>query len=143
MLNDFRLTNPVNDCADLLDVSSDELTMSLDVADSVKSNGHRNGTGHPGSDMKAWLSAAVGNQDTSCLDGFHGTKGVVETLVAGIVQGVVSVVADVLRMVRNILAGCMLLGHHLRGLEYRMELMQLLALSGVSESDARDDKDVS
>ena len=38
---------------------------------------------------------------------------------------------------------CMLLGHHLRGLEYRMELMQLLALSGVSESDARDDKDVS
>ncbi|XXG56989.1 hypothetical protein AAC387_Pa03g4268 [Persea americana] len=105
MLNDFRLTNPVNDCADLLDVSSDELTMSLDVADSVKSNGHRNGTGHPGSDMKAWLSAAVGNQDTSCLDGFHGTKGVVETLVAGIVQGVVSVVADVLRMVRNILAG--------------------------------------
>ncbi|KAJ8621251.1 hypothetical protein MRB53_029780 [Persea americana] len=104
LLNDLRLTNAVNDCADLLDVSSDELTMSLDVAESVKSNGHRNGTGHPGSDMKAWLSAALGNQDT-CLDGFDGTNGIVKTLVAGSVQGVVSVVADVLRMVRNIPSG--------------------------------------
>lgn len=33
---------------------------------------------------------------------------------------------------------CMLLGHYLRGLEYRVELMQLLTLSKVSNSDARD-----
>lgn len=35
---------------------------------------------------------------------------------------------------------CMLLGNHLRGLEYRVELMQLLALPAVSESDAQDDE---
>ncbi|KAJ8638393.1 hypothetical protein MRB53_012660 [Persea americana] len=55
-------------------------------------------------------------------------------------QPLISVKRDYLA---RLLFWCMLLGHHLRGLEYRMELMQLLALSGVSESDARDDKDVS
>lgn len=33
---------------------------------------------------------------------------------------------------------CMLLGHYLRGLEYRVELMQLLTLSKVSNSEAQE-----
>lgn len=104
MFNDFRLTNAVNDCADLLDSSSDELSMSLDVTESVKSNFQLSVTGDPGFDMKAWLSAALGNQDT-CLEGLDGTNGVVKNVVAGSVQGVTSLVADVLKMVRQIPPG--------------------------------------
>ncbi|KAK3012336.1 hypothetical protein RJ639_011637 [Escallonia herrerae] len=36
----------------------------------------------------------------------------------------------------RLLFWCMLLGHHLRGLEYRSELMELLALTGDVENDA-------
>ncbi|XXG63879.1 hypothetical protein AAC387_Pa05g1972 [Persea americana] len=50
-------------------------------------------------------------------------------------QPLISVTRDYLA---RLLFWCMLLGHYLRGLEYRVELMQLLTLSKVSNSDARD-----
>lgn len=50
-------------------------------------------------------------------------------------QPLVSVTRDYLA---RLLFWCMLLGHYLRGLEYRAELMQLLALPGATESDAQD-----
>lgn len=40
----------------------------------------------------------------------------------------------------RLLFWCMLLGHHLRGLEYRMELVDLLSLTGNDESDTSDGK---
>lgn len=42
----------------------------------------------------------------------------------------------------RLLFWCMLLGHYLRGLEYRMELMELLSLSNHSEIDARSGEEV-
>ncbi|TXG64177.1 hypothetical protein EZV62_011171 [Acer yangbiense] len=40
----------------------------------------------------------------------------------------------------RLLFWCMLLGHYLRGLEYRMELMELLSLTCNSENDVRGDE---
>ncbi|KAB1208471.1 hypothetical protein CJ030_MR7G022671 [Morella rubra] len=42
----------------------------------------------------------------------------------------------------RLLFWCMLLGHHLRGLEYRMELMELLSLTNNAENDAPRDEQV-
>jgi len=60
--------------------------------------GKGNGTGDLGSDLKTWLSAALGNQDT-CLDGFEGTNSIVKTLVAGSINQVSSLVQQILHMV--------------------------------------------
>ncbi|XP_058079334.1 pectinesterase/pectinesterase inhibitor PPE8B-like [Magnolia sinica] len=95
--HNFRLFNAVNDCSDLLDLSSDELMWTQAAIESVKSNG----TGDRASDLKAWLSAALGNQDT-CLDGFDGTDGIVKSIVSGTLKEATAVVANVLKMVRQI-----------------------------------------
>ncbi|KAL5855403.1 hypothetical protein ACOSQ3_005244 [Xanthoceras sorbifolium] len=42
----------------------------------------------------------------------------------------------------RLLFWCMLLGHYLRGLEYRMELMELLSLTSNSENDVRGNEQV-
>ncbi|KAJ4716194.1 MAR-binding filament-like protein 1 isoform 1 [Melia azedarach] len=42
----------------------------------------------------------------------------------------------------RLLFWCMLLGHHLRGLEYRMELMDLLSLTSNAENDVHGDEQV-
>ncbi|XP_058080535.1 uncharacterized protein LOC131228705 [Magnolia sinica] len=47
-------------------------------------------------------------------------------------QPLISVTRDYLA---RLLFWCMLLGHYLRGLEYRLELMQLLTVSGVNAQD--------
>ncbi|XP_077236506.1 pectinesterase/pectinesterase inhibitor PPE8B-like [Tasmannia lanceolata] len=97
IFNDFRLSNAINDCTDLLDFSADELTLTL--ADDTANP--KAGTGRRGSDMKSWLSAALGNQDT-CLDGFDGTDGIAKSLVAGGLTQVTSMIEDVLQMVRQV-----------------------------------------
>ncbi|XP_077220728.1 MAR-binding filament-like protein isoform X2 [Tasmannia lanceolata] len=52
-------------------------------------------------------------------------------------QPLISVTRDYLA---RLLFWCMLLGHYVRGLEYRVELMQLLALSGDVKFDRQDDE---
>lgn len=42
----------------------------------------------------------------------------------------------------RLLFWCMLLGHYLRGLEYRMELMELLSLTSVAENDVHGNEQV-
>ncbi|XP_068661699.1 pectinesterase/pectinesterase inhibitor PPE8B-like [Aristolochia californica] len=96
-----RLSNAVNDCAELLDFSADELTWSLAATQNPDKKVNGTGTGKERSDLKAWLSAALGNQET-CLDGFDGTDGIVKQLVAGSLTAVTSSVAQVLKMVRDI-----------------------------------------
>lgn len=91
---DFRVSNAMNDCLDLLDLSSQELDWSLYASQYGKGNG----TGNLGSDLKTWLSAALGNQDT-CLDGFEGTNSIVKNLVAGSINQVASLVQQILHMV--------------------------------------------
>ncbi|WCJ17861.1 hypothetical protein M5689_000248 [Euphorbia peplus] len=54
-------------------------------------------------------------------------------------QPLISLTRDYLA---RLLFWCMLLGHYLRGLEYRMELMELLSLTGDAENDACGDEQV-
>ncbi|XWS72340.1 hypothetical protein CRYUN_Cryun02cG0031700 [Craigia yunnanensis] len=93
---DFRLTNAISDCLDLLDFSADELSWSLSV--SQNPNGKNNSTGDLTSDLRTWLSAAMANQET-CIDGFEGTSGMAKTVVAGSLNQVTPLVSDLLTMV--------------------------------------------
>ncbi|KAG9459757.1 hypothetical protein H6P81_004265 [Aristolochia fimbriata] len=96
-----RLSSALNDCAELLDFSADELTWSLAASKFPNKKVNGTGIGKERSDLKAWLSAALGNQET-CLDGFDGTDGIVKQLVAGSLSAVTSSVGQVLKMVRDI-----------------------------------------
>ncbi|CAK9143272.1 unnamed protein product [Ilex paraguariensis] len=96
---DFRLSNAISDCLDLLDLSADELTWTLSA--SQNPNGKDNSTGHITADMRTWLSAALGNQDT-CQEGFDGTNSIVKSLVAESLNQVTSLIIDILSMVRQV-----------------------------------------
>ncbi|KVH94060.1 Pectinesterase, active site-containing protein [Cynara cardunculus var. scolymus] len=97
---DFRLSNAIADCLDLLDFSADELTWTLSASQNPTA-GKYNSTGNKGADMRTWLGGALGNQDT-CMDGFDGTNSFVKTLVAGSLEQVTSLVSDILGMVRQL-----------------------------------------
>ncbi|KAL6010498.1 hypothetical protein ACLOJK_000931 [Asimina triloba] len=103
VFGDTRVSNAVDDCVELLDLSDDELTWTLSDA-SGGARGKGNGTGDRASDLKTWLSAALGNQDT-CLDGFEGTDGTVKAIVAGTLQQLTGVVGRALQMVRQVPSG--------------------------------------
>ncbi|KAL5995063.1 hypothetical protein ACLOJK_025121 [Asimina triloba] len=89
----FRLATALSDCSELLELTADELTRS--------EASRPNGTGRRAADLRAWLSAAFGNQDT-CLEGFEGTSGAAKKLLAGSLEEVSSVVGNVLKMVRQV-----------------------------------------
>ncbi|RWW47355.1 hypothetical protein BHE74_00046661 [Ensete ventricosum] len=93
---DLRLSSAVNDCLDLLDLSSDELTWTLSASQPTTASASASGTGNRRSDLRSWMSAALGNQDT-CKEGLDGTGSLVETLVAGGIDMVTSLVSDGLR----------------------------------------------
>ncbi|KAJ4952042.1 hypothetical protein NE237_028874 [Protea cynaroides] len=95
--NDFRLSTAINDCVDLLDLSADELTWTLST--SKNPSGKDNSTGNRVSDIRAWLSAALGNQDT-CTEGFDGTSSFVKGVITGSLGQVNSVVGDLLGKLR-------------------------------------------
>ncbi|KAK1288189.1 hypothetical protein QJS10_CPB19g02002 [Acorus calamus] len=88
---DSRISSAINDCVDLLDLSSDELSWTISSTPASTTTGDHH------SDLKSWLSAALGNQDT-CLDGFDGTDGLVKSLVAQGLQTVTSLVGQALQM---------------------------------------------
>ncbi|OVA02125.1 Pectinesterase [Macleaya cordata] len=94
--DDFRLTNAINDCVDLLDFSADELSWTASATENL--NGKDNSTGNRKSDLKAWLSAALGNQET-CIDGFEGTDSFIKDIIGTSLQQVTSLVKNVLGMV--------------------------------------------
>uniref|UniRef100_A0A5B6YM53 Pectinesterase n=1 Tax=Davidia involucrata TaxID=16924 RepID=A0A5B6YM53_DAVIN len=96
---DFRLSNAISDCLDLLDLSSDELSWTLSA--SQNPSGKDNSTGHLSADLRTWLSAALINQDT-CMEGFEGSNSIVMNLVSGGLNQVTSLVHDVLTMVRPV-----------------------------------------
>ncbi|XP_073032205.1 pectinesterase/pectinesterase inhibitor PPE8B-like [Primulina eburnea] len=94
---DFRLSNAVSDCQDLMDFSLDQLSWTLSASENPNSKG--NATGNLGADMKTWLSGAMTNQET-CREGFDGTNGIVKNLVAGSLDQVTSLVYDILSTVK-------------------------------------------
>lgn len=96
---DFRLSNAISDCLDLLDLSADELTWTLTASQNPK--GKNNSTGNLSADLRNYLSGALINQDT-CIDGFDGTNGIVKNLVAGSLNQVTTLVRDILYMVHPV-----------------------------------------
>ncbi|XP_030538531.1 pectinesterase/pectinesterase inhibitor PPE8B [Rhodamnia argentea] len=96
VFGDFRLSNAVSDCLDLLDFSTDELSWSISAAQNP--SGKHNSTGDLSSDLRTWLSAALANQET-CKDGFEGTSGIVKSVVSGSLDQITSLVTELLTMV--------------------------------------------
>ncbi|KAI3970054.1 hypothetical protein MKX01_015592 [Papaver californicum] len=96
--DDFRLTNAVNDCIDLLDFSADELSWSASATENP--HGKDNSTRNHKSDLQTWLSAALGNQET-CRDGFEGTNSFIANIIGTNLIQVSSLVRNVLGMVCN------------------------------------------
>ncbi|KMT03433.1 hypothetical protein BVRB_8g191180 [Beta vulgaris subsp. vulgaris] len=94
VFGEFRVSNAISDCLDLLELSSDELSWTL----SASQHGKGNGTGDMASDLKTWLSAALGNQET-CLEGFDGTGNIVKALVSGSINQLSSLIQNILHMV--------------------------------------------
>ncbi|KAI3972311.1 hypothetical protein MKX01_017915 [Papaver californicum] len=138
--HNFRLSNAVIDCLDLLDFSAEELSWTLNSAQHLlhhhpHNNTHSNDIPTAGTwwqttwnrgrkkrnkerpsslpstsrsssrlladDLRSWLSAALGNQDT-CIEGFEKTSSTfVQHMIAGGLRHVTSLVSDVLAMVRH------------------------------------------
>ncbi|XVF35221.1 hypothetical protein REPUB_Repub18cG0126800 [Reevesia pubescens] len=96
--SDFRLTNAISDCLDLLDSSADEISWSLSASEDP--NGKHNSTGDLRFDLRIWMSAAMANHET-CIDGFEGTRGMVKTVVAGSLSKLTPLVGQLLTMVRS------------------------------------------
>ncbi|XAR52659.1 Pectinesterase [Bertholletia excelsa] len=84
----------IQDCKELLDFSVSELSWSLaemnKVLAGLKSSPHKG-------NLKAWLSAALSNQDT-CLEGFEGTDRRLEGLFRGNLGHVTGLIGNVLAL---------------------------------------------
>ncbi|CAK9154650.1 unnamed protein product [Ilex paraguariensis] len=84
----------IEDCKELLDFSVSELAWSLGEMKEIRA-GSKNV--HLEGNLKAWLSAALSNQDT-CLEGFEGTDRKVETFIKGSLTQVTQLIGNVLTL---------------------------------------------
>ncbi|XP_043718901.1 putative pectinesterase/pectinesterase inhibitor 22 [Telopea speciosissima] len=92
---DPREQMAVEDCKELLDFSVSELSWSLSDMRNIRST---NPSSHnPQGNFKAWLSAALTNQDT-CLEGFEGTNGHIRDYMEGSLQQVSQLISNLLVM---------------------------------------------
>ncbi|XVF57538.1 hypothetical protein PTKIN_Ptkin06aG0213600 [Pterospermum kingtungense] len=90
----YREQIAIEDCKELLDFSVSELASS--VAEMRKIRDGDRSAEYEGN-LKAWLSAALSNQDT-CLEGFEGTDRHLESFVRGSLNQVTQLVGNVLAM---------------------------------------------
>ncbi|KAG6507827.1 putative pectinesterase/pectinesterase inhibitor 22 [Zingiber officinale] len=93
----LREETALRDCAELLGFSADELDWSLAeigrlVATSRSASSEAN--------LRAWLSAALGNQDT-CLEGFDGTDGRARRRIERRIAELTQLVANLLAMYKR------------------------------------------
>ncbi|XP_059648468.1 putative pectinesterase/pectinesterase inhibitor 22 [Cornus florida] len=91
---DSREQIAIEDCKELLDFSVSELAWSLAEMKQIRA-GSKNI--HYEGDLKAWLSAALSNQDT-CLEGFEGTDRRVESFIKGSLTQVTQLISNVLTL---------------------------------------------
>ncbi|XP_039128701.1 putative pectinesterase/pectinesterase inhibitor 22 [Dioscorea cayenensis subsp. rotundata] len=94
----LREKTAIDDCVELLDYSVSELGWSLEemsFIETEENNIHREGN------LRAWLSAALSNQDT-CLEGFHGTDGRLKNYIRGSLDEVTQLISNVLEMYRRL-----------------------------------------
>ncbi|KAK4778940.1 hypothetical protein SAY86_006468 [Trapa natans] len=90
----YREQVAIGDCKELLDFSVSELAWSLGVMKRIREGVK---SPHYEGDLKAWLSAALSNQDT-CLEGFDGTDGRVEGFIRGSLKQVNQLIGNVLAL---------------------------------------------
>lgn len=90
----YREQIAIEDCKELLDFSVSELAWSLVEMKKIRSGSQ---SLHYEGDLKAWLSAALSNQDT-CLEGFEGTDRRVENFIKGSLRQVTQLISNVLGM---------------------------------------------
>ncbi|XP_048424526.1 putative pectinesterase/pectinesterase inhibitor 22 [Pyrus x bretschneideri] len=90
----YRESVAIEDCKELLDYSVSELAWSL--GEMIKIRGGDTNVHYEGN-LKAWLSAALSNQDT-CLEGFEGTDRRLESFVRGSVKQVTQLIGNVLAL---------------------------------------------
>lgn len=90
----YREQIAIEDCKELLDFSVSELAWSLAAMKKI-----RDGATNPRyqGNLKAWLSAALSNQDT-CLEGFEGTDRHLENFIRGSLKQVTQLINNVLAM---------------------------------------------
>lgn len=84
----------IEDCKELLDFSVSELAWSLAEMKDIRA-GSQNP--HYEGNLKAWLSAALSNQDT-CLEGFEGTDRHLESFIRGSLTQVTQLITNVLTL---------------------------------------------
>ncbi|XP_047335549.1 pectinesterase/pectinesterase inhibitor PPE8B-like [Impatiens glandulifera] len=100
---EFRLSNAIADCIDLLDLTAEELSWTLSVSSDHNSNqdNNNNGTGYLSSDLRTWLTGALANQDT-CIDGFDGTNSfIIKSAIAGGLNQISSLILQSLQQVHD------------------------------------------
>lgn len=85
----------IQDCKELLDFSVSELALSLAEMNKVRTIGSKDPQSQ--GNLKAWLSAALSNQDT-CLEGFEGTDRHVERFIRGSLAQVTQLIGNVLML---------------------------------------------
>lgn len=90
----YREQIAIEDCQELLDFSVSELAWSLGEMKQIRAGLK---SVHYEGNLKAWLSAALSNQDT-CLEGFEGTDGHVERFVRGSLKQVTQLIDNVLAL---------------------------------------------
>ncbi|XP_047977357.1 putative pectinesterase/pectinesterase inhibitor 22 [Salvia hispanica] len=90
----YREQLAVEDCKELLDFSVSELAWSLAEMNNIHA-GRK--TPHSDGNLKAWLSAALSNQDT-CLEGFEGTDRRLQRFVRGSLTQVTQLIGNVLTL---------------------------------------------
>ncbi|CAL4957450.1 unnamed protein product [Urochloa decumbens] len=106
--NHAREEMAVRDCVELLGYSVDELGWALDAMAETGGGGLEESDAPGGrgitaaarraeEDLHAWLSAALGNQDT-CVEGFRGTDGRLARLVEAAVAQLTQLVSNLLAM---------------------------------------------
>lgn len=84
----------IHDCLELLEYSMDELGWSLAEMSWIQSETINM---HHEENLRAWLSAALSNQDT-CLEGFEGTDGWLKHYIKGSLGEVTQLVSNLLMM---------------------------------------------
>ncbi|CAL9156975.1 putative pectinesterase/pectinesterase inhibitor 22 [Musa acuminata AAA Group] len=95
--SDLREEMAIHDCVELLGYSIDELGWSLEeISRLVLENRNI----HHEANLRAWLSAALSNQDT-CLEGFDGTDGRIRHYIHSRVAEVTQLVSNLLVMYRK------------------------------------------
>jgi pectinesterase len=99
----LRMSSAVSDCLDLLDLSSDELSLSLSSSQATTSS--VSGTGNRRSDLKSWLSAALSNQDT-CKESLDATDSMLGSLISTGLETVTSLVSESLSQVATATGSC-------------------------------------